>query len=37
MPTGKLDLDLPFGCILPRRFMTGMIDNLDREETGTRC
>ena len=35
VPTGKLNLDLTFGCILPRRFMTGMIDNLDREETGS--
>jgi len=31
----KLDLDLPFSCIAPRRFMTGMIDNLYREKTGS--
>lgn len=35
VPACKLDLDLPFGCITPRRFMTGMIDNLDREKTGS--
>ena len=35
MPARKLDLDLPFGCIAPGCFMTGMIDNLDRQETGS--
>ena len=33
MPARKLNLNLPFGCIVPRRFMTGIINNLDREET----
>ena len=34
VPTCKINLDLPFSCIAPRRFMTGMVDNLDRQETG---
>ena len=35
MPACKLDLDPAFGCIAPGRIMTGMIDNLYRQETGT--
>ena len=35
MPACKLDLDLAFGCIAPGRIMTGMIDNLYRQETGS--
>jgi hypothetical protein len=30
VPARKLELDLPFSCIVPGRFMTSMIDNLDR-------
>ena len=35
MSTRKFNLNLAFGCVTPGRFMTGMIDNLDREETGS--
>jgi hypothetical protein len=35
LPARKLDLDLAFGCVTPGRFMTGMIDNLYRQETGS--